>query len=68
MERLEKNITFADLIHAETADFPVDGRFGLTNQIRRAATSIASISPKGRQGRTPISLKFIPTPRKSVAC
>ena len=37
-----KAIDFADLIYADTRSFPSDERFGLTNQMRRAAVSISS--------------------------
>ena len=35
-------IDFADLIYNNTRRFPADERFGLTNQMRRAAVSISS--------------------------
>jgi four helix bundle protein len=43
----QKSLDFADLIYAETRVFPSDERFGLTNQIRRAAASIASNIAEG---------------------
>jgi len=43
----QKAITFADLIYAATRDFPPDERFGLTNQMRRAAVSISSNIAEG---------------------
>ena len=44
-ERLEvwqKSIQFADLVYDVTRTFPSDERFGLTNQMRRAAVSVSS--------------------------
>ena len=38
----QEAIGFADLIYEVTAKFPEQERFGLTNQMRRAAVSISS--------------------------
>jgi four helix bundle protein len=38
----QKAIDFADLVYNYTRNFPTDERFGLTNQMRRAAVSISS--------------------------
>ncbi|MCA9121482.1 MAG: four helix bundle protein [Planctomycetaceae bacterium] len=38
---------FASQVYALTADFPSDGRFGLTSQMRRAAISISSNITEG---------------------
>lgn len=49
-ERLEvwqKAVSFADMVYRVTRTFPADERFGLTNQLRRAATSIASNIAEG---------------------
>ncbi len=49
-ERLEvwqKAISFADAIYDTSRRFPVEERFGLTNQIRRAAVSISSNIAEG---------------------
>jgi four helix bundle protein len=43
----QKSVAFADVIYAASRGFPPDERFGLTNQIRRAATSIASNIAEG---------------------
>jgi four helix bundle protein len=49
-EKLEvwrKAIEFADLVYTNTRLFPSDERFGLTNQMRRAAISISSNLAEG---------------------
>jgi len=40
-------IAFADLVYSLTRSFPSDERFGLTNQMRRAAVSISSNLAEG---------------------
>jgi len=43
----QKAIDFADLVYNHTRNFPTDERFGLTNQMRRAAVSISSNIAEG---------------------
>jgi four helix bundle protein len=43
----QKAIDFADLVYNYTSNFPADERFGLTNQMRRAAVSISSNIAEG---------------------
>jgi four helix bundle protein len=38
----QKAIDFADLVYSKTKSFPSDERFGLINQMRRAAVSVSS--------------------------
>ena len=47
LEVWEKAILFADTVYAITREFPSDERFGLTNQMRRAAVSISSNIAEG---------------------
>ena len=42
-----KAIEFADLVYSATRGFPADERFGLTNQMRRAAVSVSSNLAEG---------------------
>ena len=43
----QKAIDFADLVYNSTRNFPSEERFGLTNQMRRAAVSISSNIAEG---------------------
>ena len=47
LEVWQKAIDFADLVYNYTPHFPADERFGLTNQMRRAAVSISSNIAEG---------------------
>ena len=47
LETWQKAINFADLVYDLTRNFPSDERFGLTNQMRRAAVSISSNIAEG---------------------
>jgi four helix bundle protein len=42
-----KAIEFADTVYSVTKGFPSDERFGLTNQMRRAAVSVSSNLAEG---------------------
>jgi four helix bundle protein len=55
----QKAIDFADETYALTRTFPGDERFGLTNQIRRAATSIASNIAEGTARPDPDFARFL---------
>ena len=47
LEVWQKAVDFADLVYTDTRTFPSDERFGLTNQMRRAAVSISSNLAEG---------------------
>ena len=43
----QKAVILADVIYSQTRNFPTEERFGLTNQMRRAAVSISSDIAEG---------------------
>ena len=47
LEVWQKAIDFADLVYSLTRHFPDNEKFGLTNQMRRAAVSISSNIAEG---------------------
>ena len=47
LEVWQKAIDFADNVYRATKTFPSDERFGLTNQMRRAAVSVSSNIAEG---------------------
>lgn len=47
LEVWERAILFADTVYSATRGFPADERFGLSNQMRRAAVSISSNIAEG---------------------
>jgi four helix bundle protein len=47
LETWQEAVVFADLIYSTTRKFPNEQRFGLTNQMRRAAVSISSNLAEG---------------------
>ncbi|MGC3989616.1 MAG: four helix bundle protein [Chthoniobacteraceae bacterium] len=47
LEAWRKAVEFANSVYRITKDFPADERFGLTNQMRRAAVSISSNLAEG---------------------
>jgi four helix bundle protein len=55
----QKTLAFADAVYAATRDFPEQERFGLTNQMRRAAVSISSNLAEGSARSDPDFAKFI---------
>ena len=56
----QKAIDFADLVYSATKSFPPDERFGLTNQMRRAAVSgLAVLTLVGIAPRLPGAARIL---------
>lgn len=55
----QKAMALADEIYKQTRTFPADERFGLTNQLRRAAVSVASNIAEGSARSDPDFSRFI---------
>ena len=47
LDAWKRAIALADVVYSATKSFPTDERFGLTNQLRRAAVSISSNLAEG---------------------
>jgi four helix bundle protein len=62
-----KSILFATLLYKLSARFPKDERFGLTNQVRRAAVSISSNIAEGHERTTREFCRFLLIARGSLA-
>jgi four helix bundle protein len=64
----QKAMTLAKLIYRLTHSFPSDEKFGLTNQMRRAAVSIPSNIAEGQARRDPREfIQFISQAEGSLA-
>jgi four helix bundle protein len=64
---MNEAIAFADVIYTLTKAFPEDERFGLTNQMRRAAVSISSnIAEGSSRSSRPDFARFIEIATGSV--
>lgn len=55
----QRAVGFADLIYTHSQSFPDSEKFGLTNQIRRAAVSVSSNIAEGSARPDPDFARFI---------
>jgi len=61
LETWQKAIAFAELVYEVTRGFPSEERFGLTNQMRRAAVSISSNIAEGAARNSSNTVVYRPT-------
>ena len=60
LEVWKKSIDLADTVYHRTRAFPAEERFGLTNQLRRAAVSVSSNIAEGSSRRSKLDfVRFI---------
>jgi four helix bundle protein len=59
LEAWQHAIDFADLIYNQTRSFPPDERFGLTNQMRRAAVSVSNLAEGSSRSSRPDFARFV---------
>jgi len=68
LEVWKRSIGLVKKIYQITKDFPVEERYGLTDQIRRAAVSVASNIAEGSGRQTPKDfVNFLSMARGSLA-
>ncbi|NNM88496.1 MAG: four helix bundle protein [Phycisphaerae bacterium] len=68
LEAWKKSIALAEMVYGISAQFPPAERFGLTNQIRRAAVSVpANIAEGAERNTTKEFLQFLGTASGSLA-
>ena len=53
LEVWKKSIDLAEMVYRTSAEFPVEERFGMTSQVRRAATSIPANIAEGAERHGP---------------
>jgi four helix bundle protein len=64
----QEAMALAEAVHAATRAFPLDERFGLTGQVRRASVSIASCIAEGNaRSSTRDYLRFLSMASGSIA-
>ncbi len=67
LEVWKKSLELADIVYNCTQAFPVEERFGLTNQLRRAAVSVSSNIAEGSSRRSKLDfVRFIEIATGSV--
>ena len=68
LEVWKKSIDLAEMVYRTSAEFPVEERFGMTSQVRRAATSIPANIAEGAERHGPREfLQFLSIASGSLA-
>ena len=68
LEVWKKSIDLAEMVYRTSAEFPVEERFGMTSQVRRAATSIPANNAEGAERQGPREfLQFLSIASGSLA-
>ena len=68
LEVWKKSIDLAEIVYRTSAEFPVEERFGMTSQVRRAATSIPANIAEGAERHAPREfLQFLSIASGSLA-
>ena len=68
LEVWKKSIDLAEMVYRTSAEFPVEERFGMTSQVRRATTSIPANIAEGAERHGPREfLQFLSIASGSLA-
>lgn len=66
LDLYQKSLDMIKLVYEQTKRFPIDEKFGLTNQYRRAANSVALNIGEGYGETIPLSLKYLRISKGSI--
>ena len=66
LELYKKSLDYIDFVYDLITCLPIDERFGLSDQLRRASTSISLNIAEGYGETIPLALKYLKTVRGSI--